>query len=811
MWNRLRTVTGALSGACALAVCGCAPDAMETPRQQQAPREAGAVARVPTLPPQRALGALQGRRLAQGAQARTDLGEVVEARWAPEAPACVSDEAFFAERAWPEALGSVCATCHTATGMARDSRLVFEGESAPNAMAINREIFEEIAWLDRAGTPLALLKPTGGANHGGGAVIAEGDSTWTVLEEAIGRVRQPTVCVAPPPDADDPLTDGVILADAEGTLRRAALQLAMRMPTEAEVAAVQARGMGALEGIMDRMMWEEGFYERVTTLFNDRLLTDKYLGGREAVNLLEANHWPNARWYTYEDAAERANGDVEFLDNAELLTNNSVARAPLDLIAWVLRHDLPFTEIVTADYAVLNPYSAFVYGVTDFERWDDHLDPHERQAVQIPGVPHAGVLTDPMFLNRYPTTETNRNRHRARIVYRYFLGLDLLTLSDRPLDPSSPVHNPTLNDPSCTVCHTIMDPVAGAFQNWNARGSYAPVDAWYGDMLAPGMGEWLVPYEAQPASLQWLGQQIAESPDFDWATAAFMLEQLTGHPIYSRPDVDDPNYDVALAAWRAQSAFLSRLAQEFRLNGHDLRLLIKSIVRSPWFRAVDVEAWVGDAPRAIFGDPRPLTPELLNARIKAVTGYPWRPNARSKDYLLDPDFYPVLYGGIDSDDVTERLTKLNGIMANIQQRMANAMPCASVARDFSLPAGDRLLFPHVEVYGDPADTPETAPDRIRDNMVHLFDRVLDERLPPDDPQIDRAVALFEDVWSIGQQLRADGQAERDLLWRCRATNDYYTQVYLGDDRRIYRDDDYLIRSWMAVLTYLLSDYRFTHH
>jgi len=33
-------------------------------------------------------------------------------------------------------------------------------------------------------------------------------------------------------------------------------------------------------------------------------------------------------------------------------------------------------------------------------------------------------------------------------------------------------NNPTLLNPACTVCHRIMDPVAGAFQNYSDDGYY---------------------------------------------------------------------------------------------------------------------------------------------------------------------------------------------------------------------------------------------------------------------------------------------------------------------------------------------------
>ena len=39
-------------------------------------------------------------------------------------------------------------------------------------------------------------------------------------------------------------------------------------------------------------------------------------------------------------------------------------------------------------------------------------------------------------------------------------------------------NNPTMHNPSCTVCHTVMDPVAGAFQDYGDDGFYR--DQWGG-------------------------------------------------------------------------------------------------------------------------------------------------------------------------------------------------------------------------------------------------------------------------------------------------------------------------------------------
>ena len=83
--------------------------------------------------------------------------------------------------------------------------------------------------------------------------------------------------------------------------------------------------------------------------------------------------------------------------------------------------------------------------------------------------PHAGLLGSFQYLRRYPTTETNRNRLRARMYYLHFLGVDALELAARVSDAaaaSAKYSIPTMQAPECVSCHGTVDPVAGLFQDY---------------------------------------------------------------------------------------------------------------------------------------------------------------------------------------------------------------------------------------------------------------------------------------------------------------------------------------------------------
>jgi hypothetical protein len=129
---------------------------------------------------------------------------------------------------------------------------------------------------------------------------------------------------------------------------------------------------------------------------------------------------------------------------------------------------------------------------------------------------------------------------------------------------------------------------------------------------------------------------------------------------------------------------------------------------------------------AELGTARFLTPEQLARKIRAVTGIRWDRGWDTSEQLRTD--YEVLYGGIDSDLVTERLEEPNGIMAAVALRMANEVSCRATAYDFSRPPAARALFPDIELDTMPL-TPEGAADpegeaRVRSAIAQLHARVL---------------------------------------------------------------------------------------
>lgn len=735
---------------------------------------------------------------------------------------CVPTQQYFAEEVWSPILSQKCIGCHNPLGAAKDSKMVLKSASDAGFLDANLEILRDVAGFEKDGVSILLLKPSGTITHGGNQVIKKDSNEYKALEGLVQKFKEPEDCKGNTAST----FVGLALDTPVETLRKACIALGGRLPTEAEEKKVAEGGMEALDGVLEQLMTEENFYTRIKEIYNDAFLTDRYANNDAAVDLLGNVSSYDPHWYDQitDPSLIQFYGAYNFdhlIDKLRHETNQAIAREPVELVAYVVRNERPFGEILTADYLAVNPFSAKAWGMADVE-FKNPADPFEWKQGQIKEFPHAGVLTSPMVLTRHPTTPTNRNRHRARMVYQWFLGTDILKTAERPIDPTSiNDFNPTMNNPSCTVCHAALDPIAGAFHTFGALGEYVADDTWLEDMRAPGFGKDFVPFDEFPRSTQWLADAIVADPRFSLAAVFIAYQGLTGQPPLQAPaDSKAPGYSDAFNRYVAQYDVFAQIAREFEAADQNYKVIVKGIIKSPYFRAKNC---LGSTVSCATSHPetgmgRFLIPEALNRKITAVMGYPWRRNVDQRDYLLDRDQLRLLFGGIDSDDVTTRITSPNGVMANIAERMANEMACWAAPRDFTLAEKDRKLFPHVKLSFTPEDENgfpvEPAVAAIKKNIQYLHHRLLGETLADDDPELLRTYQLFFDTWKEGMDAIADAPPDApyptELHYECRATNDWWTGVPLPEERQVVDDSKFTVRAWMAVITYLLSDYSFLH-
>ena len=607
--------------------------------------------------------------------------------------------------------------------------------------------------------------------------------------------------------------DAIMLLPLEDTLRKAALQLVGRLPTANEVAKVSNSGETGLRAALDGMMLEQEFYVRLDEIFNDFLLTDRYLSKNGPVEqaLMLMPRSPTVRWFD-PGVGKRPPNYQQLVTT----TTNSVASEPLQLLNHVVKNNLPMTEILTADYFMVNGYSAKSYDVFDQLKFKDEWDANEWLPARLPGIPHAGLFTSLMFLNRYPTSPTNVNRGRSRVVYDLFLDVDILALDGaRPdgtaVDISSPA--PTMQNPDRVICHGLLDPVASSFQNWDDRGRYLPNKPWYTDMFQAGFARIPRPASEKNTSLQWLSGQMQHDPGFDDAMVRILYYGFTG-----QEPLDSPGEfatDAETDAYQAESSVLAALRDKYVAANQNLKTLVKEIMLSPYVRADGLASNSFAIVHAETGAARLLTPELMHRKIDALLGFEWRgpldayyTNQRSDSTarLLDTRaYYNGIYGGIDSFAITERLTAPNGLMVYVQERMANELACYAVPNDFLNAKSARLLFPHVETSTLPTTSQNQA--AIKSNIQHLHAHLLGEKLAITDPEIDKTYALFTSVLSTGSA-KVGSTETATLPTLCQRNRDLNTGALLTT--KMTNDSNYVMRSWMAVAAYLMADYRFVY-
>ena len=364
-------------------------------------------------------------------------------------------------------------------------------------------------------------------------------------------------------------------------------------------------------------------------------------------------------------------------------------------------------------------------------------------------------------------------------------------------------------------------------------------------MREPGFGDMKAP--STENSIQWLAERIVEDERFAKAAVRFWWPAIMGTAVAEPPlDSRDADFEARQLASAAQTLEMDALANAFRTgieggapyNGRDL---LTGIALSPWFRAESVTG--GDPVRMTAlrnaGVARLLTPEELEAKTEALTGYVWgrrlqqgygREETRSR--LHDPrgfSGYQLLYGGIDSDGITERSGDMTPMMAAVAQSHAAEVACPIVRREFYYwPEDRRLLFEGISDSDKPS-TPEGAA-AIRGKLVDLHQKLYGLTVAADSPDIDEAFSLFVEVWNRkrdseglsfdnssfscsdgGDHLYFEGIVDNSLRYIRSGVSQMNFATIRQFNRSIARSDpNHTVRTWVVMLAYLLTDHRYLY-
>ena len=795
----------------------------------------------------------------------------------PRDTQCQTDLAFMQAQAWPQVL-SQCATCHNAGGLAGTTEFLLANsasEASQNwALTLDYEA---------ANSGLLLKKAmANGVTHSGGRIINNGSSNHEIFIEMLERFRQPiSQCdsdddPAAPTSSIDPSQLRSLLqqAPADVIYRKLALLISGELPSDAQLAAITDNN---LKANVRALMAGDEFEQFLMNGANDQLLTMKWASDRTSgLSALNSEYfYPqiNSRIAPLEQQVQNlqdtgaAQADIDvaqrLLWRTRTQTNLALAQEPLRLIVHVAKNERPYSEVLTADYILVNPYTNAVFDTgLSFTNPDDANDWQPAQINQGyrngGDLPHAGILTSPMFLARYPSTDTNRNRARARWSYYFFLGLDIEGLATRPMNSDSlmDVENPTLNNPDCAVCHEIMDPVAGAFQNWGNDGQfrdqcgwfrnetppeygawlcdqdalpwlgykenfnpYVEGDLWYRDMRSPGFNGALLPSSQKHNSLAWLANEMSNDNRFAKGTVEFWFKGLFGREPTPLPsssntsNTSDPVFDGLVAAHQLDQLYIEEFASSFA-NGtagtsshgaFNLKDLLVDMLVSPLMQSNGVNTDLTATQQSGLsqtGAGRLLTPEQLNRKLSVLLGTTWGHIWDANRNQLLEDFY-AFYGGIDSDGVTDRNTQLNALMATVVERFTGEMSCRLVIDDYEKPTNQRTLFPFTQI----SDTPDTSTGQsnIKNNIEHLIKHLWGAN-NVNDEEINAAYDLFVALRNERINNNATTYLATNADSELTDVHDEFCQLDWDNEAALRMDSNQVVRPWMGLMLYLLSDY-----
>jgi hypothetical protein len=749
-------------------------------------------------------------------------------------PECVSTREYFTTEVYGKAING-CTSCHTPGGQAIQAGAKFQifRDTYPDFVTANINAMKDYAQLEVRGKPVLLMKPLGQRQHGGGAVLAPDSDEYKILTKFVTDLRagNETTC-----NGDAQL--GVTLLSNRETARKAALLLAGRYPTDEELASVDADE--GLDQFVIKLTNEELFYDLLRETWNDALLTARGLDAGVG------NTYNNAP-QLYDDMYPG------YTPENRQWASTSVTDEPLRYIEYVVRNNLPFSDVVAGNYVVANPYTAKLYGL-----------PHDKPLApdSVLEWKRIGVLSTPAFLQRWETTPTNKGRKRSRIVLKNFLATDIFKFAQRPVDSTAltSVQNPTRNSAMCSVCHSVIDPVAGGFRGFDENNltRFNPDDKWHDDLLPPGINTAQMPPDNYGSAIMWLGAQIPNDARFGIAIAQVMFRSIIGEdPLAFPQEKDAPDYTDKVRAYGVQNDWFVKTGADFTANKFDLRKLVLSIVKSEYFRAKTGDT-AKDALHDGLGQGRLLTPEMLGRKYRAVTGvYFYNYNAAEKNPLRARDGYlrndmiqdadwRLVYGGIDSGDVTKRTETMSPLMVATSQYTASMVACRAASFDFTKAQAQRRLFRKVEINtmpftpranaGAPLAPVADSEPKIRENIKDLYFKLLGETVETTSEEVNDVYGLFVDTWKDleAADLAGNGNNKGLSNYRCVAQvdwdkplsfqadmNGYLQAVYpplaARPDKAPYqagmkldKDENFTVRSWQAVLTYLLMDYRFTH-
>ena len=501
-----------------------------------------------------------------------------------------------------------------------------------------------------------------------------------------------------------PISDVELLPPRE-QLIRLSVDLRGVHPGEESLAAIEANPE-LYEAFVDEYLQDERFLDRIEEVFNLSFHT--------------------RTGSTYFDPAEAGLEEVP----PDVLAA-SIGDEPLKLIRHIVDNELPYSEVVTADYTMADPMLA--------QMWDLEYpagDTGWQRSRYQDGRPHAGVLTMTTMWLRYPSSGVNANRHRANAVSTILMCDDYLA---RPVSFSrNQIDALTSGDPeavirdnaSCQSCHSSMDPLAAHFfgfwwdieeENLENYSTYRPEDETLWEEHADKEPGW---HGTPTSNLVDLGQRIAQDPRFVDCAVQTVFEGVTQRTV---SDLD----------W-SELALHEEAFVESHLN---IKALVRSIVLSEEYRAERV--WDPELEERL-PTVKQVSPAQLADIVEAKTGYRW--TFAGVD-ALDTHVVglPVLAGGVDSVYVRTPNHDPSVGLVFVQERLAQSAGWHVARHDLDPDReGEAILL----LYVNSDMRPDTDPEAFEAQIEHLYRHVTGIPLEEGDEQVPMLMTVWRQLYSI---------------------------------------------------------------
>ncbi|MDP2308491.1 MAG: DUF1588 domain-containing protein [Pseudomonadota bacterium] len=479
-------------------------------------------------------------------------------------------------------------------------------------------------------------------------------------------------------------------------LRRMSVDLRGTFPTEAELAAVEA-DPAALASIRDTYLADPRLEQRLVSIFAER-------------------------WHTVLDEYEVGTDDYALAPRESDAYVHAVGEEPLRLLAHVTVNDLPWSDIVTADYTMSNEILGGIWPV-------DYPEGGEGWQVSryTDGRPAAGILSTNGFWWRYVTNESNKSRGRVAAMSKLLLCTDILS---RPVvferSTTADVEEAIRSNPACQSCHSSIDPIAATLFGFWWVIQYNPYEMQSYHREREPLGPTLLGvdpawYGAPIAGLVDLGWHVASDPRFVRCGAQSFAEQLWHR------DIDVQDY-----------ASIEALRKTFVAADLSPRTLLRAVTDTAEYQAGGFTDDAPDDVRAKERVERLLSPNQLASVIEAETGWIWTADGYTQ---LENDVvgYRVLRGGVNGYSATEPQQDPGLTWAMVNTRVAQAAADNLVTRD--LAEGAHLTLRDIDLATLPTD-PAFA-DELHSLARRWYSEPVDEAWAPSLIQLWTDVAAEE--------------------------------------------------------------------